>query len=54
MRNGMRDRILNWTKVREIVGETFDWAGGIYKILNITEDCWIVENMISGRELTIR
>jgi len=50
----MRDRIKNWTKVNEWVGETFEWCGGIYKILHITEDYWLVENLISGRELKVR
>jgi len=50
----MRERIMAWQKVTPEVGQTFEWCGGIYKILCVAKKFWLVENMISGRELKVR
>ena len=50
----MRERIMSFQKVQGRVGETFQWGLGIYQILHVTKDYWIILNELNGRELRVR
>jgi len=50
----MRNRIKNFTKIKGQIGESFIWCGNVYKIINVTIDYWLVENVVNGRELKVK
>jgi len=49
----MRDTIMMFAKVLEKIDEVFTWHGSIYKIVHITDNFWLVENLLTGRELKV-